>query len=187
MVRDARGQLISLARVRADANIAIPELLPRVASFPAIPATQAGSNLFYIRQTTYSERRDTAPTLELLLDQVDDYAAADLVRLRYEEQLRQRSARRSVAIQPSGMSLKGFWSVRWGASSGAGNVWGSAVSFPSILSGTPTSLTFTTIASSNVASGPTSGNFTQWGCDASVTASAAGAGFWIGTYVTVGN
>ncbi len=186
-VRNAQGIVVPLHRVRADGNIAIPELLPRAQNFPATPALQSGTNLFYIRQATYAEARNKAPQLVLYLDQIDNVAAADQARQRYEEQLRQRSKRQPPAVQPAGMPLTGYLSVRWGASSGAGNVWATAVQFPTICANVPTGLSFSVINSSNVSSGPTAQNFTRYGCEVKWTASAAGAGNWAGTYTTIGN
>ena len=185
-VRDARGVPVSLPQVRADSNIAIPELLTRAATFAATPGMVAGTNLFYIRQATYDEQRGQTPTLTLLLDQVADFAAADLTRLRYEEQLRQRSRRNNITVQPSGLSVKGAWSVIWGSSS-AGVTWGSGIAFPAILAAAPTSITFTTQTSTNVNGGPSVSNFTVWGCDVAVQALAAAAGNWVGLYTTNGN
>jgi hypothetical protein len=182
-VRDANGVPMPLPRVRADGNIAIPELLTRAPAFPAAPAMQPGTNLFYIRQATYAEQRGQMPTLTLLLDQVADFAAADLTRLRYEEQLRQRSKRHNRSVQPSGLSLKGAWSVLF---TGAGQ-WGSAIQFPAVLAAVPTSITFSAQTNQNISSGPAAGNFTVWGCDAYVNATASGNGWWIGLYSTNGN
>jgi hypothetical protein len=182
-VRDAQGAPIPLWRVRADRNIAIPELLPRAASFAAIAGLLPGSNLFYIRQADYREQSNQAPTLTLLLDQVADFAEADLTRQRYEEILRQRSKRTAPTVAPAGLAVKGFWSVRWGSTSGAGNVWGGPLQFPAVFAATPSGVTFTALASSNVASGPTIDNLTMWGCDVSVTSAGSGAGYWVGTYV----
>lgn len=181
----ANGTPLPLWRVRADANIAVPELLPRAVTFPASPAMQSGSNLFYIRTATYRERRGVAPSLTLQLDQVADFAAADLVRLRYEEQVRQRSRRVSPAVQPAGQKLKGAWSVLWGTSP-VGIAWGSAAAFSPVLAAAATSLTFTATTATN-ATGPSAANFSVWGCDVWVTATVAGAGNWVGNYTTNGN
>jgi hypothetical protein len=185
--RNAQGIAIPIHRVRADRNIAIPELLPRALSFPATPALQAGTNLFYIRQATYREQRGQAPALTLYLDQIADFAAADQARQRYEEQLRQRSKRQPPPVQPAGQPLTGYISVRWGAASGANNVWSSAIQFPTIMANVPTGINFSAISSSNVKSGPTATNITAYGCEVLFTANAAGAGNWAGTYTTVGN
>ena len=186
-VRNIQGGTIPLWRVRADHNIAVPELLPRAATFSVPPVFASGVNLFSIRQTHYREVAGQMPTLTLSLDQIDDFAAADVARQRYEEQLRQRSRRLPPTTQPVGQALKGYFSVRWGASSGASNVWGGAIQFPTVMVNVPTGVTFTTLSSSNIAAGPTIGNITRWGCDVQVTASTAGAGFWTGTYMTIGN
>ncbi len=181
-VRNAQGLSVPLWRVRADTNIAIPELLPRAAVLPGVAGFVQGSNLFYIRQAEYIEKKGSAPQLDLLLDQIADFASADLTRQKYLEQLRLRSKKTSVAVQPGGLAMNGFFSVRWGAASGAGNVWGGDITFPAVFSSAPAAVTFTAISSSNVASGPTADNLTVWGCDVTVTASLAGAGYWIGTY-----
>ncbi len=182
-VRDARGAPLPLPRVRADANIAIPELLTRAGSFPAAPAMQPGTNLFYIRQATYAEGRDQLPTLTLLLDQVADFAAADLTRLHYEEQLRQRSRRTNRAVQPSGLALKGAWSTLF---TGAGQ-WGSSIQFPVVLAAAPTSITFIAQDSVNISSGPNAARLTVWGCEVYVDSTSSGNGWWIGLYTTNGN
>jgi hypothetical protein len=182
-VRDANGVPLPLPRVRADGNIAIPELLTRASAFPASPALAAGTNLFYIRQATYTEMRDQVPTLTLLLDSVADFAAADLTRLRYEEQLRQRSRRANRPVQPAGLTTKGAWSVLF---TGAGQ-WGNGITFPAVLASAPTSLTFAAQTTQNISSGPNAGNFSVWGCDVYVTATATGNGWWIGLYTTNGN
>jgi len=188
-IRDATGRVIPLWQVRADRNIALPELLPRTNQLPASPGLLPGTNLFYIRQATYQESAlgGKGGTVTLLLDQVADVAVADLERLRYEERLRQRSHRTLPTIQPGGVGLKGFWSIRWGASSGAGNSWGNSISFPSVLANIPTGLVFTVISQANIGTGPVITNATVWGCDVQVTTAVAGAGYWIGTYQTVGN
>ncbi len=125
--------------------------------------------------------------LTLLLDQVADYAAADLTRLRYAEQLRQRARRQPPPTQPVGLPLKGHWSISWGTTGVAGDVWGTAVQFPAVLSQPPTGLIFTTIAAQNVASGPLASHLTNWGGQVSVTTAANGGGYWVGTYMTQGN
>lgn len=186
-VHNAQGHAIPLWQVRADRTIAVPELLPRAANLPATPGYQAGTNLFSIRQAIYEQTAGAEPRLTLQLDQIADFAAADMTRLRYEEQLRQRARRQPPPTQPAGLPLKGHWSIRWGTSSLAGDVWGSSVQFAAVLSQPPTSLTFTTLSALNVASGPTAASLTNWGAHVSVTSAANGGGYWIGTYTTVGN
>ena len=90
-------------------------------------------------------------------------------------------------MQPAGLALTGFWSAHFGAGTLAGDVLGSAAQFPTILASTPSGLIFTSLASTNIAGGPIASNITMWGADVRVTAAANGAGYWIGTYQTLGN
>ncbi len=184
-LRSASGQRIPLWQARAGGNICLPELLPHSRNFQIPPTAIPGENLFFIRQTTYRERQNAAPSLLLRLDQTADFAAADLTRLRYEEQLRQRSQRRGSAALPTGMPLKGFWSARWAAAS-PGDVFGGPILFPVILAAAPAEVTFTALSASNTSGSPTVGALTQWGCEAVVTATGNGPGFWQGTYQTTG-
>ncbi len=185
-VRDAQGHPIPLWRVRADKNMLIPELLPRGFTLPVPPAAASGTNLFYIRQATYEQRPGRTPTLTVQLDQVADFAAADLTRMQYDIKLRERAKRNPPNVQPPGVSVKGHWSMRWGAAGLAGDVWGASVTFPTVLTQAPSSLTFTQIAASN-SSAPTATNLTNWGAQISVTAAGNGGGYWIGTYSSNGN
>jgi hypothetical protein len=172
--------------VRADANVLVPELLPRASSFLAVPAPVGGTNLFYIRQTTYRQQSGRAPTLTLLLDQVADFAAADLTRMRYEEQLRQRSKRTALPVQPVGLTLRGFCGGSGYAPAASGTISG-VVTFPAQLAQVPTGLTFTTSRSTNMSGTPTVSDITPFGCRIRWSATAAGYSEWFGIYQTVGN
>ncbi len=88
-----------------------------------------------------------------------------------------------MTVQPSGLTVKGAWSVLF---TGAGQ-WGSAIAFPVVLAAVPTSITFAAQTSNNISAGPAVGNLTYWGCDTYVTATGAGNGWWIGLYTTNGN
>ncbi len=65
---------------------------------------------------------------------------------------------------------------------------GVGVNFVPVLSKTPTGLSFSQIAATNVGSGPsvTSGTLTPYGCEVTVTASTTGAVVWTGKYTTIG-
>ncbi len=183
--RDGNGHMIPLHTIRADTNITIPELLTRAAGLPALPVVQAGVNTFYIRQAQYDEVVGKPATLTLLLDQVADFAAADLTRLRYEEQLRQRSKKNNALVQPAGIPLRGVGGGQFYASA-ASQAFSTMVGFPVILTNAPTSVTLTAISSSN-ANAPVVGAITQYGFLLSWSSAAAGQSFWYGYYLTVGN
>ena len=184
-VRDANGSALPLHQVRADANLFIPELAVRGQQLPAGPAP--GVNCFWIAETTYQETVTGDLRLTLQLDNYADRAVALLARLQIADEARQR--RRGVyrPVQSPGAQQVGYCSIRYPSAS-AGQRVGVGLNFVPILSNTPTGLTFTTIAGTNVGSGPTvtAGTMTQYGCEVTVTASAAGAVLWTGKYTTQG-
>lgn len=184
-VRDANGSEIPLHRVRADANLSVPELAVRGQQLPTGPA--AGVNLFWIAETTYRETAAGDARLTLQLDNYADRAESLLARLQLADEARGR--RRGVyrAVQSAGAQQVGYCSIR-APSAGAGQQIGVGVSFVPVLANTPTGLTFSAITSANVGSGPTvtAGSLTPYGGEVTVTAAAAGAVLWTGTYTTVG-
>jgi hypothetical protein len=184
-VRNAQGQIQPLVRVRADTNILLSEVLPRSANLPGMPAAVGGQNLFYIRQTRYVEQRGKPALLTLQLDQIADFAAADLTRLKYEEQLRQRSKRQPPAAQPVGMVLTGVCGGAATAAAGS-QTFGQVVSFPTVMVNVPTSITLTQTGATN-ATAPTVADISVYGFLLTWKSSAAGYSAWIGTYQTVGN
>ena len=131
------------------------------------------------------------PTRRVLLSRTHvnyaDRATALLARLQIADEARQR--RRGVyrATQSPGAQQVGYCSSRSPSVTGGQQV-GVGVSFVPTLSNTPTGLTFTTIASTNVGSGPsvTAGTLTPYGCEVTVTANVSGAVVWTGKYTTVG-
>ena len=184
-VRDYNGVAIPLSHVRADANLFVPELAVRGQWLSAGPAP--GVNQFWIAETQYRETAAGDVTLTLQLDNYADRATALLARLQIADEARQR--RRGVyrVTQSPGAQQVGYCSIRAPSVAGGQQV-GVGVSFVPALSNTPTGLTFTTIASTNVASGPsvTSGTLTPYGCEVTVTANLSGAVVWTGKYTTVG-
>ncbi|HLY31191.1 MAG TPA: hypothetical protein VKQ36_09180, partial [Ktedonobacterales bacterium] len=170
-VRDANGAVIPLSHVRADGNLFIPELAVRGQQLPGGPV--AGVNQFWIAETQYRETAMGDMRLTLQLDNYADRAVSLLARLQIADEARER--RRGVyrAVQSPGAQQVGYCSIR-APSVTAGQQVGVGVSFVPILSKTPTGLTFTTITSTNVGSGPnvTAGSITQYGCEVTVTAAA---------------
>ena len=102
-----------------------------------------------------------------------------------EARARQRGVYRPV--QSPGAQQVGYCSLR-SPSAGAGQQIGVGLNFVPVLSTTPTGLSFTAIASTNVGSGPsvTAGTLTPYGCEVTVSAAAAGPVLWTGKYTTVG-
>lgn len=184
-VRDANGALIPLSHVRADANLYTPELAPRGQTLPRGPA--AGVNQFYIVESKYHEFADGDITLTLQLDNYADQIEGTLARLRLTDDALRR--RRGVyrLTQSPGAQQMGFAAIRAPTAS-AGQTVGASVSFVPTLAHAPTGLTFTTINSTNVGSGPTvsAGTLTPWGCEITVTAGSSGSVAWSGTWTTIG-
>lgn len=185
VVRNASGVAIPLHHVRADANLFLPELAVRGQALSGGPVP--GANQFWIAETLYRETAAGETLLTIQLDNYADRAAALVARLQIADEARQR--RRGVyrAVQSPGAQQVGYCSIR-NPSVVAGQQIGVGVSFVPILSNTPTGLTFTTIASANIGSGPTvtPGTLTPYGCEVTVMASATGAAVWTGKYTTVG-
>jgi hypothetical protein len=184
-VRDANGNELPLHQVRADANLYVPELAVRGRQLPTSPA--ASVNLFWIAETMYRETAAGGATLLLQLDNYADRASALLAQLKIAAEVAQRQRGVYRAVQSPGAQQVGFCSIRAAATS-AGQTVGTGVSFMPVLSNTPSGLTFTAITSTNVGSGPsvTPGTLTPYGCEVTVTATAAGTVVWTGKYTTVG-
>jgi|GEM_PF-854723 hypothetical protein len=184
-VHDANGRLLPLHHVRADGNLYVPELAVRGQSLPVAPL--AGVNQFYIVETLYRETASGDTRLVLQLDNYADRAVALLARLQISDEARQRQRGVYRAVQSPGAQQVGYCSIR-SPSVAAGQQVGVGLNFVPVLSHIPTGLTFTTIASTNVGSGPgvTSGTLTQYGCEVTVTAAATGAVVWTGKYTTQG-
>ena len=185
VIRDANGAAIPLHQARADRNLYVPELAVRGQQLSSGPAP--GVNQFWIAESQYRELADGDIRLVLQLDNYADRAASLVARLQLADEARQR--RRGVyrPVQSPGAQQTGYCSIRYPSAS-AGQRVGAGVSFVPVLSNTPTGLTFTTLASANVGSGPTvtAGTMTPYGCEVTVTAAAAGAVVWTGQYTTVG-
>ena len=184
-VRDATGVALPLHQVRADRNLFVPELAVRGQQLSSGPAP--GVNQFWIAESQYRETAAGDIRLVLQLDNYADRAAALVARLHIADEARQR--RRGVyrPVQSPGAQQTGYCSIRYPGAT-AGQRVGAGVSFVPVLSNTPTGLTFTTLTSTKVGSGPavTAGTMTPYGCEVTVTAAAAGAVVWTGQYTTVG-
>ena len=85
----------------------------------------------------------------------------------------------------SGHQETGYMGIQFVAA-GAGQTFGVGVNFKTVLTNTPSSITATLITSANVNSVIES-HITPYGFFLGVTSTAAGAGFYVATYTTVGN
>ncbi len=178
------GQPLPLQQARADRNLYVPELAVRGQTLSGGPVPAV--NQFYIVETRYQERASGEVELTLLLDNYADTAGATLAQLKlsYEAALRARGVYRAVAspgapvVGPCGASLPNMT---------AGAIVKIAVPFPQALARTPTSVTLTPTASSNVTGAATATSLTQTGFTLQWTVTSNGATTWLGGYQTVGN
>ncbi|MEO7001904.1 MAG: hypothetical protein ABI068_08760 [Ktedonobacterales bacterium] len=184
-LRDPNGVELPLYQARADANLYVPELAPRGQQLSAGPTP--GVNQFWIAETQYRETASGDVQLKLQLDNYADRATSLVARLQIADEARTRQRGVYRVTQSPGAQQVGYCSIRSPSVSAGGRV-GVGVSFVPILAQTPTGLSFMTISSANVASGPTvtAGTLTPYGCEVTVTATATGALLWTGTYTTVG-
>lgn len=89
---------------------------------------------------------------------------------------------------PSGIQEKGYCAASSeSVSGGAGREISCGVNFKKIMSNTPSSITFSSISTSGVVSGPFALNMNRFGFGFQITRSSTGAYNWYGTYQTVGN
>ncbi len=184
-VRDASGNPLPLHQVRADANLYIPELAVRGQRLTSGPTP--GISQFWIAETLYRESVNGDVRLLLQLDNYADRAASLVARLQIADEARQRQRGIYRAVQSPGAQQVGYLSIR-GPSVSAGATIGVGVNFVPVLSKTPTGLSFSQIAATNVGSGPsvTGGTLTPYGCEVTVSASTSGAVVWTGKYTTIG-
>jgi len=184
-VRDATGLPQPLHQVRADCNRFVPELAVRGQTLSGGPV--AGVNQFWIAEATYRESAPGDVHLTLQLDNYADRAIALLARLQIADEAGRRTRGVYRAIQSPGAQQVGYCSIRQPGAT-AGQRVGVGLSFVPILSNTPTGLSFTSIASTNIGSGPsvTAGTLTPYSCEVTVTAAANGNVVWTGKYTTQG-
>lgn len=90
---------------------------------------------------------------------------------------------------PSGIQERGFCGAvsRSGGTGNPSTIIGTPANFKKVMSNTPSSITFTAAASSNVTTGPTADYISRFGFIFVMANSAASQYSWWGTYQTVGN
>src|SRR6185437_1382660 len=104
-VLDANGNEIPLWMVRADANIALPNLAPMGAQLPIAPTPN--TNVFYITETEYSEQEGQTPQLTITCDSFYDRGAFQVARLQYREEHQIRSGKTRQKVQIPGEQMSG--------------------------------------------------------------------------------
>lgn len=182
-VRDANGQEIPLWQVRADANIFLPQLSPIGTTLPTVPT--AGTNLFYITETEYSEASGNAPTLTLTLDSFSDKGGFAIARLQYQIEHPQSDAKHHHHVHAAGEQYNGYGAVTWPSNAVAGDVYASGIHFGTHLTNTPSSITITTRGAVNDR-GAFYSDIQNTGFDLNDTVNVNGSGFLHASWVTVG-
>lgn len=195
--RDTSGAEVPLWRLQADSNIMVPEWFSSTQSLgrlyqpgrtifvtPPTPA-EVGVSQFYIVQTTYSENKN-GYSVEAQCDNYADEGAILVARLQEQADEKTRQGQQTTGIvQAAGATMRGRYG--WHFSNGvAGQSVGADETFPAIAINTPTSLTLTSIASSNLGAISVN-NITTLGASFFAAVSANGAGSCAGTYQTNGN
>lgn len=178
-VRDATGTPIPLWRVRGDGNIYLPDLAPITATLPF--AVSANVNQFYVQTTNYQEQNGQTPTLEIVCNSFSDEAAFQLAKLQYNSDLATQNLKSQAIVTQPGQPEKGFCGGSLQAS-GASQSVQVGVNFKTVLSSTPSSVTLTSVSSTNV-SGVTYGNLAPTGFTLTITSTAAGFTSWQGSYL----
>lgn len=189
-IRDASGNEIPLWRPRADRNAFLPVLSLLQTLFPTtIVASNSSSNpnQYYITETEYREgSRGTVPQLTITCNTYSDQAAFQIARLQYEAQQASQSSKTAGIIQAPGSPEKGKCGIRWQANAVSTDTIGQAVNFKTTMTNVPSSITFTASATSNAGT-PQAVDITNVGFQFEIQPAANGAGYWRGTYQTVGN
>lgn len=182
-VRDANHVIQELYTVQAGKNIYVPELAILGAQLPT--SATPNVNQFYIKSAKYSENQSGLQQMQLDLGYYRDDAAIRIAQLQLAADAAQRGGKSTGTVQALGAPITGF--VGWNFSNAiSGQYSGSAAQFPAICSQTPTSLTLTGVANTNVGS-VTANFFTNVGCMVFGPAVSSGGGEYGATYQTNGN
>ena len=90
---------------------------------------------------------------------------------------------------PTGIQEKGFCGAvsRSGGTGNPSTIIGTPINFKKVMVNTPSSITFTVVATSNVTGGPSADYISRFGFIFVIANSAASQYSWWGAYTTVGN
>lgn len=182
-IRDANGARMPLWQAQAGKNLYVPEMAIQGTQLPTAPTQNV--NLFWVTQATYREDSTGNQQLDLNLGYLPDDADVQVARLQMAADAINRSGQLAAVLAALGTPLRGQYAIGFSNALGGQNV-GAAVEFPMQAYQVPTSLTLSSLASSNIGTlGVT--DLTALGAYIFGTVSANGAGFARGTYRTNGN
>lgn len=181
--RDASGARIPLWQVQAGKNLFVPELAIQGQQLPTTPTQNV--NLFWISQATYREDTTGNQTLDLQLGYQSAAADVQIARLQMASDAIARSNQIATVVQAQGAPMRGQYAISF-SNGVAGQTIGNAVEFPALAYQAPTSLTLSSIASSNIGALSVT-DLTAVGAFIFGSVSANGAGYARGTYKTNGN
>ncbi len=188
-IKDAQSIPLPPWTVRADANIAVPDLAQRGVPLPT--TLTAGVNQFYILSTSYAETA-TDWTLTMECDNFHDSAQQRIARLQLIADLRARAGKTNGAIQMLGASEQGYFGIEFTNAIAAHPSFGHGVIFQQIMAQAPTSLTLSADsgASNYNTTTPAIDRINSVGFRETVTCNFSAGdtwGRWYGWYTTVGN
>jgi hypothetical protein len=143
-VRDAQGNPLALARVRADGNLFVPELAVRGQTLPSGPV--AGINQFYIVETTYREL--ASGDVRLVLDNYPDHAGKLLGRLQVIQEASRRYKGQYRQVASPGAPEVGACGLQMGNQL-AGDTCAVVVNFKQVMAAVPSAVNLTVTSSSN--------------------------------------
>lgn len=182
-VRDANGNPLPLWQLRAGHNLYVPEYAIQGSQLPTAPTQNV--NLFWITSATYREDSTGQQQVDLELGYVSNAVDVQVARLQMGMDALSRARQSMATVQALGAPMRGQYAISFSGGVAGQNV-GTAVEFPALGYQAPTSLTLSSIASSNIGSlGVT--DLTAVGGYIFGTVSANGAGYARGTYRTNGN
>ncbi len=187
-VRDMNGKEIPLWQVRADTNIFLPDLsVASTITSPQLPLKQfPDGNIFYIRETTYSEQIGQTPKLTVVADTFLDRIDFLIQRLQYQENLRGTNKKTHGHVHVSGESETGAVSIAWGGNALATDTYETTSTFKTQMASTPTSITLSNVTATN-ATNVAIPSITQDAFILTVQPAANGSGKYRASYATVGN
>lgn len=183
--RDTYGNAIPVYTVAAGKNIFVPEMSVRGTQLPT--GAVAGTNQFFIVQTTYSEDSSGTMKCDLQCDNFVDDANVIITRLQLQQDAIARAGAKTTGVVQMAGAAESRLCGDEGVAAAGGNQIGNGVAFAGTMTNTPTSITFPTTAAHLNDSSHAATLITNTGFALVVTATAAGHVYWYGTYQTNGN
>lgn len=186
-IKDAYGNPIPLWEVFADHNILIRDFAPRAATMGQAMSTTPtpGVNQFYIVNAEYREDMQGTQEIQLQCDNFVDKAASQIARLTLAADSASRSGRVTQVTQVLGAPTTGFAVIGQNNAASGVNCPG-AMQWPAALYRVPTSVSFTTIVSTNLGA-PSALNLNALGGRVTALTTSTGSCVAVYTYSTSGN